>query len=328
VDWIQDTRDPKALAVLEGMVKQTQYISRIESIRALGLLKSRKSWDLVVDALINDDENMRHVAAQSLAMMAEKGDEKKFHTYLLKERKSNKVRLALLEGVRNINSSDTLKTARYWLTDKDPAIRTLCIDIMDKFGKDREFKLLSRKLNDSDIDVRLKVWVIFMKRKDPKIIKQFKQARYWMTIKHVHQLVENPKLKLHQEMLDKLLLSLALDGFPEMRDAILNLFIKRGPATLALVEKVLDESVESEAAGRAYTIYTQFQKEKGMDMYIKQMKSRFAPVRAVTFQALRQYASPDLLEQVKTAMTNERSDYPRAEAARAFVQISLRKAAQ
>ena len=165
-----------------------------------------------------------------------------------------------------------------------------------------------------------------MKRKDPKIIKQFKQARYWMTIDHVHQLVKNPKLTLHKEMLDQLLLSLALDGSAEMRNAILDLFVQRGPETLSLVEKVLDESVEPDAAGRAYMIYTQFQKEKGMEMYIKQMKSRFAPVRAVTFQALRQYASPDLLDQVKTAMTNERSDYPRAEAARAFVQIGLRKA--
>ena len=327
VDWIQDTRDPKALAVLEGMVRQTQYVSRIESVRALGLLKSRKSWDLIVNALINDDENMRFVAAQSLATMAERGDEKKLHKYLLNERKSKRVRLALLEGVRNINSPETLKTARYWLTDRDPEIRSICIEIMDKFGQDKEFRLLSRKLNDPDVNVRLQVWVIFMKKKDPKIIRQFKQARYWMTPDHVKTLVNHPKLKLHKDMLNQLLVSLALNGSVEIRTLILDLFAQRGPETLPLIEELFKESVEPELSAETFKIYRQFQKEKGMEMYMKQIKNRYAPVRAVAFQALRRYAQADVLEQVKTAMTNERSDYPRAEAARAFVQIGLRKPA-
>ena len=91
-----------ALQILEEMIEQPRYISRLEAIKALGSLKSRKSRPRIVEALLNGDDDLRLAAAEALTLMAEPGDEKDFHKFLNKERKSLAVKQALLRGVLKI----------------------------------------------------------------------------------------------------------------------------------------------------------------------------------------------------------------------------------
>ena len=320
--WVADTRDPTAMQILEDMVKQTQYISRVEAIRALGSLKLRKSWGLLESALAEGNKDLRYVAAEALSLMATKGDEKAFHTFLQKE-KDLQIREVLFKGVIRIGTMKTYKTIKYWLRSSKNSLRSLAIDALTRLGVSRKEleKQLSGKLrNDTDLQIRLKVWTLLMEAESKSLKKRFKDAARWMTPKDVQTLAKNSKIP------NKLFQTLALDGDKELSAATMKIFEERREAALIDLEKVMKESVEPVTTAEALRIYTDVQKERGVSKYKEMLTNDHGEVRALAIDALRVYGDIDMIKSIRDLIENERDPHPRVQAVRTFVGMSIKAA--
>jgi len=320
-DWVRDTNDPIAKQTLEEIAQQTQYISRLEAIRALGSLKLRDSLPIIESALLNGDDPLREVSATALATIANKGDEEKLHKSLLAERKSDVVRVELLKGVARVATPETLKTVKYWLINPSRDVRAAALAALDasRVGRAELDKILGGKLqNDPDLSIRLNVWRMLLEAKSDKLDRQFKNAARWMEPEHARALGANPQIP------GALFVRLAVDGGAALSAAVLDLLEARGAAAVGEVEAVLKESFSPATTERVARLYLALKREGGVGVYEELVRHRDAVVRAVGLEGLRLYGAEPSRQVTRDLIENEREPLPRVQAARAFVALSLR----
>lgn len=320
-DWVRDTRDSYALKILQEMVDQPRYISRLEAIKALGSLKERESRPKILSALEAGEPELRVAAAEALAMMSEPGDEKELHKLINRERKNLEVKLILLRTMVALNTPATLKTFKSYLNNPKPELRRVALEGIIKLKldlPDLERYLNSLRRNDAELDIRFKVWKTLLKAGSEKLDRNFKKAARWISVEQLGELAQLEKMKGDFFKL------IALDGDKELSAAALDIFEKRGAAARADLEAVFKESSEVYSAVRSLKLLTEITKTDGIELYRKGLESRDAEVRVVAFDALRRFAPRGLLAEVKVAMDNERKPHPRAEAARAYLAVSKR----
>jgi HEAT repeat protein len=321
-DWVKDTRDSFALQILEEMVEQPRYISRLEAIKALGSLKSRQSRPRILEALRNGDDDLRLAAAEALTLMAEPGDEAEFHKFLNRERKSLAVKEALLRGVLKIGTQETEKTIRFHLSKPEPELRRLAIKGLLSLKpnlKDLEKYLNFKRRNDREIDIRFTVWQALLSAGSDQLNRQFKSAAQWLEPQHLKGLAKDEKVSTEFYRV------MTLQGSEELSFTSMDIFESRGESAKEDLIHIFKESSEAKLTARALSLLTDIVKEAGLDFYRKGLSSRDPEVRAVAFNAMRRFAPKSSLEEVRTAMENERKPHPRAEAARAYIAVSQRK---
>ena len=322
-DWVRDTRDPVAMQVLEDLVKQTQYVSRVEAIRALGSLKIRKSISQIEEPLVNGDEELRAVSAKALSEMATKGDEKRFDRYLRKE-KSKRVREILLKGVTKIGTMEALPTLRYWLIKRDTPASSKLIILEGisrvKVNTKTLEQYLSTSMNDNDDQVRLKAWIMLFEAKSKKMnARRLKGAARWIERKHIAVLSQNKKIP------SDLFISLALNADDDkVRFASIQVFIDRGESGAASLKKIEQESVEPTVATKALNAYIALKKGSDIGFYRKNIEHSADTVRASALDAIRAYGPKALTQTMRELIENERAPLPRVEATRAFVALSVK----
>lgn len=320
-DWVRDTNDPVAKQTLEEIAQQTQYISRIEAIRALGSLKLRDSLPIVESALLNGDDPLREAAATALATIASKGDEEKLHKALLNERKSDVVRVELLKGVASVGTPETLKTVKYWLSNPSVTVRAAALAALERVqvGRVELERLLNGALqNDPDLSIRLNVWRLLLEAKSDKLDRKFKDAARWMEPDHVRQLGANPKIP------GALFVRLAVDGGPALSAVVMDLFESRGAAAVEELELVVKESFVAALTERAAKLYLSVKGEAGRALYEGLVSHRDGVARAVGLEGLRLYGLEPARQLTRDLIENERDPLPRVQAARAFIALSLR----
>ena len=321
-DWVKDTRDSFALQILEEMIEQPRYISRLEAIKALGTLQSRQSRPKIVQALINGDDDLRLAAAEALTLMAEPGDEKDFHKFLNKERKSLAVKEALLKGVLKIGTKETEKTIRFHISKPEPELRRLAIQGLLNLKpslKDLEKYLNLKRRNDREIDIRFTVWQALLNAGSEQLNRQFKSAAQWLDAKHLKELSKSSKLS------SEFFRIMTLQGGDELSQTSIAIFAARGEKAKDDLVYIFKESSEAKITAQALSLLAKAVKESGLEYYRKGLDSRDEEVRAVAFDAMRRFAPLSSLEEVRVAMENERKPHPRAEAARAYIAVSQRQ---
>ncbi len=320
-DWVRDTRDSFAMQILEEMIEQPRYISRLEAIKAIGSLKARQTRPKIIQALINGDDDLRLAAAEALTLMAEAGDEADFHKFLNKERKSLAVKEALLKGVIKMGTAETEKTLRFHVSKPEPELRRLAISGILKLNpslKDLEKYLNLKRRNDKEIDIRFTVWQALLAAGSDKLERQFKSAAQWLEPKHLKVFAENPKIT------SEFYRVMVLQGGSDLANTAMDIFAERGIKAKDDLINIFNESSEAKITARALALIADHVKAEGMEFYRKGLESRDEEVRAVAFAAMRRFASFDLLAEVKEKMENERKPHARAEAARAYIAVSLR----
>lgn len=320
-DWVRDTRDPFAMQILEEMIEQPRYISRLEAIKAIGSLKARQTRPKIVEALMNGDDDLRLAAAEALTLMAEAGDEADFHKFLNKERKSLAVKETLLKGVIKIGTPETEKTIRFHLNKAEPELRRLAIEGLLKLKpelKDLEKHLNLKRRNDKEIDIRFTVWQALLAAGSEQLNRQFKSAAQWLEPKHLKTLAKDQNIttEFYQVMV--------LQGGGDLAQTAMDIFAARGEKAKDDLVTIFNQSSEVKTTARALSLLADMSKEQGLDLYRKGLESRDAEVRAVAFNAMRRFAPFSSLEEVRVAMENERKPHPRAEAARAYMAVSQR----
>lgn len=320
-DWVRDTRDAFAMQILEEMIEQPRYISRLEAIKAIGSLKARQTRPKIIKALINGDADLRLAAAEALTLMAEPGDEADFHKFLNKERKSLAVKEALLKGVIKLGTPETEKTLRFHVSKREPELRRLAISGILKLKpslKDLEKYLNLKRRNDKEIDIRFTVWQALLTAGSKKLTRQFKSAAQWLEPKHLNIFAEEPKIT------SEFYRVMVLQGGSDLADTAMNIFAKRGPKAKDDLIYIFKESSEAKITARALALIADHTKADGLEVYRKGLDSRDEEVRAVAFDAVRRFAPFEWLEEVKEKMENERKPHPRAESVRAYIAVSLR----
>ena len=118
--------------------------------------------------------------------------------------------------------------------------------------------------------------------------------------------------------------SMALQRREEISKTALDILATRGSAAISDLEVIFAQSTEIKTKVRALSLLADLRKESGLDLYLKALKDRDEEVRVITFDALRRFGPKSSLDDVLTAMQNERRPQPRAEAARAYIAISQR----
>lgn len=320
-DWVRDTRDSFALQILEEMIEQPRYISRLEAIKALGSLQSRQSRPRIVEALQNGDDDLRLAAAEALTLMAEPGDEAEFHKFLNKER-SLVVKEALLKGVLKIGTAETEKTIRFHISKPEPELRRLAIKGLLSLKPsltDLEKYLNNQRRNDSDLEIRFTVWQALLGAGSDQLNRSFKSAAQWLEPKHLKVLAEEKNITTEFYRI------MTLQGGGELSTTSMDIFEARGADAKEDLIHIFNESSEAKLTARALALLSDLVKEAGIDFYRKGLESRDEEVRAVAFIAMRRFAPKSSLEEVKVAMENERKPHPRAEAARAYIAVSMRQ---
>ena len=321
-DWVRDTRDSYAMEILQEMVDQPRYISRLEAIKALGSLKVRESRPKILSALQVGAPELRVAAAEALSLMSEPGDERELHKLINRERKNIEVKLVLLRTLIALNTPATLKTFKSYLNNPKPKLRRTALEGIIKLKldlPDLERYLNSLRRNDPELDIRFTVWKTLLAAGSEKLNRNFQKAARWISVQQLHELAELKSLKGDFFKL------IALEGSRELSDAALDIFEARGAEARADLEAIFKESSEVHSATRSLKILIELAKESGIELYREALKSRDAEVRVLAFDALRRFAPKSMLAEVKEAMDNERKPHPRAEAARAYLAVSARK---
>jgi HEAT repeat protein len=320
-DWVRDTRDTYAMEVLEEMIDQPRYISRLEAIKALGSLKVRQTRPKILGALESGDPDLKLAAAEALALMSESGDEKELHKLIHKNRKHLEVRLILMRSLIRLNTPETLKTFKSLVNNGEAKLRRVAIEGLIKLkldGKDLERYLNPLRRNDPKLDIRFTVWKSLLGAGSQKLNRNFKKAARWITSEQLRDLAS---LKLISTDFFKVMV---LSGDDDLSGAALDIFEARGESARADLEMIFKESSEIKSTVRSLSLLSHIAKESGLDLYRKGLESRDAEVRVIAFDAMRQFAPKTSLEEVKVAMENERKPHPRAEAVRAYIAVSQR----
>ena len=320
-DWVRDTRDAFAMQILEEMIEQPRYISRLEAIKAIGSLKARQTRPKIVQALINGDADLRLAAAEALTLMVEPGDEADFHKFLNKERKSLAVKEALLKGVIKLGTTETEKTLRFHVSKREPELRRLAISGLLKLKpslKNLEKYLNLKRRNDKEIDIRFTVWQALLSAGSKKLERQFKSAAQWLESKHLKVFAEDPKITSDFYRI------MVLQGGSELSNTAMDIFAERGLKAKDDLIHIFKESSEAKTTARALALIADHLRTEALELYRKGLESRDEEVRAVAFDAVRRFAPYSLLAELKEKMENERKPHARAEAARAYIAVSLR----
>lgn len=321
-DWVRETRDSYAMEILEEMIEQPRYVSRLEAIRAIGSLKMRQARPKIVEALKNGDDDLRLAAAEALTLMAEAGDEKDFHDFLNKERTSIPVKEALLLGVVQLETPETLKTLRFYVNDQKPELRRIALEglLKQKLSlSDLERYLTIKLRNDSEIDIRFGVWRALLAAGSDKLDRQFKSAAQWVLPEHLRALAEVKTIK------SDFLRVMVLFGGGDLAETAMDIFSERGATAKDDLILLYKESTEVKVKTRSLSLISGILREAGIDHYKEGIASRDPEVRAVAFDALRRFAPKSMEEEVRVAMENERKPHPRAEALRAYIAVSSRQ---
>lgn len=320
-EWVRDTNDPTAKKTLEDIAQQTQYVSRLEALRAFGTLKLRSSLPILEKGLKEGNSELRLVSAQAIAMMSTKGDEGRLHKALLKERKSDLVREALLEGVGNIGTSDTLKTIKYWLINRNSRLRKAALLALNKVNvgrADLERMLNSKLRNDPDKEIRLKVWEMLFKAKSDALKRQYKSAHTWLEPEQFTALSESVSLP------DELLLSVAVKGDASLGAVVLGILKERGAQACDTLEKLVREAFDAKLQAQAAELYVSLKQKEGEAFYEELLSHREPTLRAIGLRAVAQHGADRFRQLTRNMMDNEGKPLPRVEAARAFYTLSLR----
>ena len=320
-DWVKDTRDTFAMEILEEMIEQPRYVSRLEAIKAIGSLKMRQTRPKIIEALTNGDDDLRLAAAEALTLMAEPGDEKDFHRYLNKERSSLPVQEALLTGVVKIGTQETMKTLRFYIHNTHPELRRIALEGLLKLKlplRDLERILSLKRRNDKEIDIRFKVWKALLAAGSTKLKRRFKSAAQWLLPEHLSELAEVKTIK------SDFFRVMVLQGGSELSKTAMSIFEARGEDARDDIVSIYETASELETLTRSLTQIALLFKVDGMTYYKKGLESRDAEVRAIAFDALRRFAPKSMEEDIRVAMENERKPHPRAEAARAYIAVSLK----
>ena len=320
-DWVRDNNDPTAKKVLEEIAQQTQYISRLEAIRALGELKLRSSLPIIEEELLQGNDELRVASAGALANMAVKGDEKKLHKALLSERKNDDVREALLRGVAKIGTSDTLPTVKYWLINRNARLRRAALDALDaiKLGRSELEVLVSSRLRrDADLGIRLKAWVMLFKAKSDLLEREFSTASSWLEPAHLEALAQEV------EVPTSLLSVVAIKGNEALASAAIAQLEARGEAGLTTLDQIAREAFIPKVVILALNAYSKHKGAEGEALYEQLLKSRDVKVRAAAMRAIHAHGSERFRAVMRDMVENESQPLTRAEAARAFYALSLR----
>lgn len=320
-DWVRDTNDPTAKKLLEEMSQQTQYVSRLESIKALGALRLRASLPIIQEALLKGNEDLRLAAAEGLAKMVIKGDEALIDEALANERRSDEVRVALLVGLARLGTPETLKTAKLWLYKGKGEVKKAALEALARIplGKDKLELILSDKYrNAPDKEIRMRVWELLIKAKSDKLTRNFTSASSWLDADQLRRLAA---LKPFPE---ELMLKVAIGADQALSMVALELLRERGDRGLPTLMKVFEQSNEPKVLVAAAGHLKALKKEAALETYLLLLKSRDDIVRAVGLDALRIYGGASERQVVRDLIDNERAPLPRAQAARAFAAISLR----
>ena len=320
-DWVRDTNDPSAKKLLEEMSQQTQYVSRLESIKALGSLRLRGSLPIIQEALSTGNEDLRIAAAEGLAKMVIKGDEALIDEALANERRSDAVRVALLEGLARIGTRETLKTAKLWLYKGKGEVKKAALEALARIplGKDQLELIFSAKYrNAPDKEIRMRVWELLIKAKSDKLSRDFTSAFSWLEEQQLRRLAQLTPFP------EELMLKVAIGANQALSLVALELLASRGESALPTLMKVFEQSNEPKVIVRATEHLRALKQAEGMPTYLSLLKSRDDIVRAVGLDALRVYGGDAERQVARDMIDNERAPLPRAQAGRAFVAISLR----
>jgi len=319
--WVRDTNDPSAKRLLEEMSQQTQYVSRLESIKALGSLRLRDSLPIIQEALLKGNEDLRVAAAQGLAKMVVKGDEQLLEEALSNERRSDEVRLALLDGLARIGTKETLQTAKYWLFKGKGDVQRAALEAVARVPLNQQEleRILSGKYrNHPDKELRMRVWELLLRAQSDKLKRAFTSASSWL---EVDQLKRLGALKPFPE---ELILQVAISTDQALSFAALELIKERGDSSLSTLMEVFKQSNEPKMIVRAVEVLGTLKGAEGVSTYLELLKSRDDIVRAAGLEALYAFGAEAERQVVRDMIDNERSPLPRAQAARAFVAIASR----
>ena len=321
-EWVKDRRDPEALKTLKDLAKHDQYAGRVAAIKAFGTLKLRdkESLGILEQALRNGNNELRVYAAEALSGVAMRGDEKRFEKYLLNrsERKSA-VRVALLKGVERMGSAESVPILKYWLVDRDAAIRTAALDALLKVKLNQHGKILNRKLrNDPDVSIRLKVWKALLVNDYKAVEKRLKSTSRWLDPEQVQELANEQKVP------SSLFVSLALNSSEKVRSVALSALADRGENEATNLLRVIEQSVEPNTTAQAIELLASLVGVKGMGTYKAKLNDRSSKVRVACLEAYQKYGERSLIEALEIFITNEQEPLARVEAARALVAVSQR----
>ena len=321
LEWVQDNNDPYPMKILEEMMVQSRYVSRLEALKALGTLKVRRVRPQVLKIFDSGDKQLRLAAAEALARMIEPGDETEFYKLLLDNRNRVDTQEILLRGLVELGTPATLESFRNYLKNKEVRLRRISARgiVGLNLGQRKLERFFSKRLIlDADLELRLFVWEALLKVNSGKLKRSLKRAASWLSPEALHKIAKYKAVGV------TFLQSMALQRNEEISQAALDILEERGADATRDLQAIFEQSAEIKSKVRSLSLLADHLKEKGVELYLKALKDRDEEVRVVGFTSLRRFGAKGTLDDVLTAMQNERRPQPRAEAARAYIAISKR----
>ncbi|MEE2645322.1 MAG: HEAT repeat domain-containing protein [Myxococcota bacterium] len=322
-EWFKETGEPIAMQILLEMAKSTRYATRAAALQVLGELEHRKSMPMIEEVLRGGDLRMRKVAAEAIATMARRGDERRFRKYLRQERRDVGIRVTLLEALGRLGTKDALSVIRFYLPERDPVLRRAAVEALTHIEGVEIGELLTGRLRlDPDLQIRYRVWELLLTRDPKRLGRAMKSAAVWVTPEMVEKLSALPKVPVN------FFAEVALNAPTNkraLRMAAVEALNQRGAAGLVSLKRIIDQSPGDFVNGAAVDRVGSQLKLEALGTYRRLLERREGALRAAAYRNIGLYGPVAQLERMKQGYEDD-EPVVRAEATRAVLNPMHRQA--